>query len=276
MAGTLQFDEIGYWTELKLDIVREYAAAYSTIVNARKFHHVYIDAFAGAGVHISKVSQEFVQGSPLNALLTDPPFREFFFIDIESQKTDLLRHFAGEREDVHIFQGDCNEILLTEVFPKIRYEDYRRGLCLLDPYGLHLNWEVIARAGAMKTIDMFLNFPIMDMHRNSIWRQPERVSDSGIDRMNAYWGDDSWRRIAYKEVATLFGPIEVKEEGSVIVKAFCERLRNVAGFENVARPLPMKNMQGAIVYYLLFASQKQVAGEIVNDIFQKYERRGMV
>ena len=274
MDGTLQFDEIGYWTEIKLDIVRKYAAAYSKIVR-ESFHHVYIDAFAGAGVHISKASQKFVQGSPLNALLTVPPFREFFFIDIESQKTDLLKQLAGAQENVHIFQGDCNKILLTKVFPKIRYEDYRRGLCLLDPYGLHLNWEVIARAGAMKTIDMFLNFPIMDMNRNSIWSQPNQVSASGIDRMTAYWGDNSWRNIAYKKVATLFGTVEVKAEGPVIVGAFCERLRKVAGFKNVARPLPMKNTHGGVVYYLLFASQSQVAGKIVGDIFRKYEHRGI-
>ncbi len=28
----LQFDEIGYWSEVKLDIVKKYAKAYSTIV----------------------------------------------------------------------------------------------------------------------------------------------------------------------------------------------------------------------------------------------------
>ena len=28
----LQFDEIGYWSEVKLDIVRKYAAAYSKIL----------------------------------------------------------------------------------------------------------------------------------------------------------------------------------------------------------------------------------------------------
>jgi len=27
----LQFDEIGYWSEIKLDIIKEYAAAYSTM-----------------------------------------------------------------------------------------------------------------------------------------------------------------------------------------------------------------------------------------------------
>ena len=53
----LKLDEIGYWSEIKLDIIREYAKAYSTILAAQekpRFHHVYIDAFAGAGVHLSK------------------------------------------------------------------------------------------------------------------------------------------------------------------------------------------------------------------------------
>ena len=30
------FDEIGYWSEIKLDIVREYAVAYSTILSAQR------------------------------------------------------------------------------------------------------------------------------------------------------------------------------------------------------------------------------------------------
>jgi three-Cys-motif partner protein len=74
--GKLKFDEIGYWSEIKLDIVREYAQAYSTIMNAQKSirKHLYIDAFAGAGHHISKATRQFVKGSPLNALLIQPPF----------------------------------------------------------------------------------------------------------------------------------------------------------------------------------------------------------
>ena len=256
--------------------MRKYAAAYSTILASKGFHHVYIDAFAGAGIHLSRVTSEPVLGSPLNALLVSPSFQEFFFIDLDSQKTDLLKQLVGERQNVHVFQGDCNEVLLAEVFPNVRWEDYRRGLCLLDPYGLHLDWKVILEAGKMKTIDMFLNFPIMDMNRNFLWRNPEKVGDEGINRMNAFWGDDSWHKIAYKEEQTLFGLREVKEESVVIVDAYCQRLKNVAGFEYVARPLPMHNTRGAIVYYLLFASQKRVAEEIVDDIFSKYEKRGMI
>ena len=31
-----KYDEIGYWSEVKLDIIRKYASAYSTIMNKQK------------------------------------------------------------------------------------------------------------------------------------------------------------------------------------------------------------------------------------------------
>jgi three-Cys-motif partner protein len=73
---TLKFDEIGYWSEVKLEIVKKYASAYSTILASQQYikKYLYIDAFAGAGTHISKRTGEFVPGSPMNALLIQPPF----------------------------------------------------------------------------------------------------------------------------------------------------------------------------------------------------------
>ena len=64
----LEFDEIGYCSELKLEIIREYAAAYSKILAAQRdpeLHHVYIDGFAGPGLHVSRASGGLVPGSPL-------------------------------------------------------------------------------------------------------------------------------------------------------------------------------------------------------------------
>ena len=125
----LKFDEIGYWSEVKLAIVKEYAAAYSNILTAQekpKLHHVYVDAFAGAGAHVSKTTGVMVPGSPLNALAIQPPFKEHHLIDLDGAKVANLRR-GGERTDVHVHQGDCNDILLKTVLPRIRYEDYRRG-----------------------------------------------------------------------------------------------------------------------------------------------------
>ncbi|MGC2089045.1 MAG: three-Cys-motif partner protein TcmP, partial [Candidatus Acidiferrales bacterium] len=86
MPNKPEFDRIGYWSEIKLDIIREYAAAYSKILAGQRnpsFYHVYIDAFAGAGIHLTHATEDFVLGSPLNALNVRPPFREYHLIDIE-------------------------------------------------------------------------------------------------------------------------------------------------------------------------------------------------
>ena len=236
-------------------------------------HHVYIDAFAGAGVHISKATGEYVPGSPINALLVKPPFREYHLIDIDRQKVALLRDLVKERKDVHIHEGDCNRILLEQVFPNVKWEQYRRGLCLLDPYGLQLDWKVIETAGKMRTIDMFLNFPVADMNRNVLWRHPEGVDAADLKRMNEFWGDESWREIAYTTKLNLFSYPE-KEENAVVAEGFRQRLLKVAHFKHVVKPLPMRNTKGAIVYCLFFASQKLAAEDIIVDIFRKYGQRG--
>ena len=272
----LQFDQIGYWSEMKLDIVRKYAAAYSKILAAQKktpFEHVYVDAFAGAGIHISRQTGDFVSGSPLNALLVKPPFREYHFIDIDGKKVALLRKLTAKYRNVYVYEGDSNAILLEQVFPKIRYEDYRRGLCLLDPYGLHLDWKVVQTAGQMRSIDIFINFPVADMNRNVLWRNPEGVDEADLKRMDRFWGDNSWQKVAYKSRPGLFGQIMEKEDNETVAEAYRKRLQTTAGFQYVPKPIPMRNSKGAVVYYLFFASQNQTAARIITDIFNDYRDR---
>ena len=275
MAKQLQFDEIGVWSEIKLEILKKYAAAYSTILASQTkatLFNVYIDAFAGAGKHLSRASQELVPGSPLNALAVRPQFREFHLIDIAPEKVETLQNLVGPRKNVFIYQGDCNQILLRDVFPRVRYDQYRRGLCVLDPYGLHLDWKVMAAAGEMKSLEVFLNFPVQDMNRNAIWRDPGRVRPEQIKRMTEFWGDESWMQVAYGTTPGLFGPMVEKEPNKVIAEAFRQRLKEVAGFKYVPDPLPMQNSKGAIVYYLFFASQNSTAEKIAREIFSKYRR----
>lgn len=96
-------DDIGPWSEVKLDIIREYASAYSTILARQRkppSYHLYIDAFAGSGVHVSRTAGGFVPGSPLNALLVEPPFREYHFIDLDRTKVQSLQDIAGKHENV--------------------------------------------------------------------------------------------------------------------------------------------------------------------------------
>jgi three-Cys-motif partner protein len=272
----VKLDEIGNWSEVKLDIVKKYAKAYSTIINAKPSikGHIYIDAFAGAGVHISKQTEEYIPGSPLNALNIKPPFTEFYFIDLDGGKADALRKVCAAYPNVKVREGDCNKLLLTEIFPLAEWSNYRRALCLLDPYGLHLNWEVVYKAGQMKSIEIFLNFPVMDMNMNVLWRDPNKVDKRQIARMDAFWGDSSWRNVAYTKTKGLFDEMEEKSSTETIAKAFRDRLEKVAGFAYVPDPIPMRNSKGAIVYYLFFASPNKTGAKIVREIFDKYRSRG--
>jgi three-Cys-motif partner protein len=222
-----KYDEIGYWSEVKLDIISKYASAYSTIMDKQKSiqTYLYIDAFSGAGVHIKKQTREFITGSPLNALVISPAFSEYHFIDLDGDKVDKLRLAIGDRGDVLFYKGDCNRILLVDVFPKCRYQDYRRALCLLDPYGLNVNWEVLQRAGEMKSIEVFYNFMIMDANMNVLWHSPDKVQTSQVARMDAVWGDHSWREAAYKKTPGLFGEMEEKATNKVVIDALVSVLR---------------------------------------------------
>lgn len=268
-------DEIGPWSEIKLEIIQRYATEYSTILSNQKdpaFKHVYIDAFAGGGLHRSKASGEFVPGSPLNALLIQPPFQEYHFVELDEAKAGALEEIAGERKEVKIYRGDCNQILPEVVFPNVLFEDYRRALCLLDPYGLHLSWEVIAAAGRSKSIELFLNFPVLDINRNVLRRNPDDVDPVQAARMDFFWGDDSWREVAWKRGGSLWEKAREKVSNEQIAELFRQRLKTVAGFKDVPRPCPMLNEKRAVVYYLYFASQKPVAAEIVKHIFEKFGR----
>ena len=272
----VKLDEIGYWSEVKLDIIQKYAKAYSTIMNATHNikRHLYIDGFAGAGVHVSKRTKEYIPGSPLNALNITPPFKEFHFIDIDGGRAGSLRELSADNPDVFVYEGDCNELLVNTIFSRAKYSDYRRALCILDPYGLHLKWEVLQMAGQMKSIEIFLNFPVMDMNMNVLWKNPDKVSPAQVERMDVFWGDHSWQEAAYTKTQGLFEAIQEKANIDDIAKAFRDRLKKIAGFAYVPEPIPMRNSTGSIVYYLYFASPNKNGAKIVHDIFNKYRDRG--
>jgi three-Cys-motif partner protein len=269
-----RFDKVGAWSVLKLEIIEKYGCAYTTAFKGRgkSLKKYYIDGFSGAGVHVVRHTGEQIEGSPARALKIDPPFNGYYFIDMNRDKTAYLTKLCEDRSNVYVITGDANEYLKT-LLPTIQYDRYNRALCVLDPYGLHLDWEVIELAGKSRAVDMFLNFPVMDMNRNAIWHTPERATPDGIERMNRFWGDESWRQAAYaksRQGGFFFPPPDEKQPNSAIVAAFRKRLKEVASFEYVPEPMPMLNSKNAVVYYLFFASPKPVASDIITDIFKAH------
>jgi three-Cys-motif partner protein len=270
----MKLDHIGIWSEIKLEIIKKYAHSYTRIMKNQAWckGYVYIDAFAGAGKHISRRSGELIQGSPLNALEVEPPFTEYYFIDLDEERAEGFNQIAKENPSVHAYHGDCNDVLLAKIFPQLTYSSFKRALCILDPYGLQLKWETIKAAAELKTVDIFINFPIMDINRNVLFENPTKAKPEDVERMNAFWGDDSWKQLLYRESMNLFGETQhVRvEDYQALAKEFCKRLKKV-GFQFVPEPILMTNEKNGPLYYLCFASQKNAANDIARDIFKKYK-----
>jgi three-Cys-motif partner protein len=277
----LKLDEIGLWSEIKLEIIRKYASAFTCIMKNQPWcrGYAYIDAFAGAGMHISRKTGEFVLGSSLNALEIENPFTEYHFIDIDKGKAAALEALTREKPNIMIYPEDCNDALLGKIFPCLEYETKKRALCVLDPYGLHLHWETIYEAAKLGTIEIFLNFPIMDMNRNVLYKDLTSVNPDQIERMNRFCGTKDWQQILYEENPQKYlfedwgGSYRVKVVNANIKlgKWFkTERLENEAGFEFVPEPVLMRNSKGGPLYFLFFASHNQTGKKIVHDIFGNY------
>ena len=248
----MKLDEIGIWSEIKLDIIKEYANAFTTIMKSQEWckGYVYIDAFAGAGVHIRRKTGELIPGSPWNALEIDNPFTEYHYIDIDKEKAETLKRLTGDRTNINIYQEDCNEVLVKKILPTLQYESKKRALCILDPYGLHLHWETIITAAKLRTTEIFLNFPLMDMNRNVLHKDLLSADSDQIERMNKFCGTDEWQEILYEEAKqlSLFGDtdrIKIVNSNIKLGEWFKkERLQKVAGFKFVPEPMLMRKIQG--------------------------------
>ena len=174
---------------------------------------------------------------------------------------------------MYTYTEDCNTVLLRDVFPRAKHSDYRRALCLLDPYNIDLTWDVIEAAGKSGSVDMFLNFMIMDINRNALRKRVEKSLQSKVDQLTRLVGDESWKEAGYRKVETLFGEDYQKVSNEEFAEWFRQRLITKAGFKHVPKPMPMKTKNNAVIYYLYFASQKPAALNIVNGIFKKYGQR---
>lgn len=269
----MNLDEIGPWSEIKLDILRDYAAPYSRILKNYGFRHGYIDAFSGPGLHVRKAGGEEVLGSPLVALGVQPPFEEYHFIDLDGEKVDFLKGQVGNRPDVTFYNADSNQVMLESVLPRFSYAKRTRALCVLDPYALTLDWEVVRAAGNSQAVEVFINFPIHQMNRNCKRDNILNILPGELEAMDRFWGDRSWHAAMFRPSAqqNLFGEEDLdKTENRDLVNAYCKRLNEVAGFGFVATPLAMRNSRNAIVYYLIFAGPNKTGWKIVQDIYRKY------
>jgi three-Cys-motif partner protein len=278
-------DVIGRWSEEKLDLLAKYLNAYSVIMNEQKRKWLgaynYVDAFAGSVRPRAKEDElRYIDGSPIRALQTEPPFDGYWFIDVDPQRIARVGRLREQFPDclIETRLGDCNEVLCGDIIPHVLRAKTQRSFVFLDPYGLQVNWETVRELANTETCDIFINFSVMGVTR--FLPKNQSPDPEVIEQINKVMGSTDWINQIYRESPgvqlPLFGESADIESSRDTIQArwladlYTEQLRSV--FPHVSKPVLMRNSTNSVLYALCLASHNGTAIKITNDIFKRYEK----
>lgn len=288
----------GDWTREKLERVRKYLQAYTTIFHGNErasyFTTYFVDAFAGTGdrkdssipglgetplldIESDTEFLDLQKGSSRIALEVEPSFDRYLFIEHSKKRVaelgKLREQYPHRASSIEIEQGDANTVLQNWC---IRTDWSRfRAVVFLDPYGMQVEWPTIESLAKTKAVDLWILFPIgMAVNRLLVRREPP--PDAWAGALTRFFGQEDWRQRFYAKSIqpSLFGDEEHETKVAnfdSIEEYFLERLSSV--FESVAKkPLLLCNSRGTPIYLLCFAvgnakgasTAVKIAQEIIN------------
>ncbi len=306
VAGAPSDDEneppdVGPWAQEKLECLRKYLHAYTTILSKKKFKgYFYIDAFAGPGTLRIRRQQledsaqklllevsdrgeqdvdeaEYISGSPSIALELERPFSHYVFIEVDRNRLDQLERLKEKYESpnrkIYLRDRDCNDYL-RKLLGENRIQWNRwRGVIFLDPFGMQVPWETIVEIGKTKAIEVFINFPV-GMAIQRLLKRSGQFTSKERDKLDQYFGTGEWYNLLYDHRTDMFGEdniTKIQNAGDVLVKWYGERLEDVFGYVSTAREI--HNTRGRPLYYLIWAGPNKTGLKIADYVLRQGARR---
>lgn len=161
----------GYWTGLKLILVKYYVKPYLDILAGGQGKKVaYVDLFSGPGLNLIGDRKVPVPGSPMIPLVINQSkyaFSSYIFSDTNSACTDALKRRMATLEKVDgsttILNEDANEVVkkLPELLDGVDH-----ALVFIDPEGMELSWSSLCSLVNNLQCDLIINFPSTGIARN--------------------------------------------------------------------------------------------------------------
>jgi len=189
----------GPWVKEKLFYIKQYIDTFEIAMRQKSWRkRIYIDLFAGPGKCQIKGTQEYLLGSPLLALTTRHPFTDYFFVDSDNEKIDVLCQRVGSVSGVKSLVGDAN-LKVYEIVDTISGIDaeFIKGawsslnLAFLDPQGLELEWNTVATLAKLKKMDLIIHYS-----QHGIKRLAKNCYDASNETVvDKFFGGSQWRDI---------------------------------------------------------------------------------
>ena len=135
----------------------------------------------------------YLAGSPRVALEIEPQFTHYVFVELDptqiAQLEELKKEFSSSPAKIFVRKEDCNTYLRKLLQRQDRMWDRWRGVVFLDPFGMQVPWDTIAKIGATGAIEVIMNFPV-GMAIQRLLKRSGEFSAGERQRLDDYFGTD--------------------------------------------------------------------------------------
>lgn len=184
------------WTILKLSVLAYYIDLYTVIIKSRYEHAFYIDLCAGCGLNYIQETGDIVLGSACIAdriPRADKKFDQLILFEQDGQRAEALKRILPA---ARIVNADSNTAILANILHEIDNVPRSHFLAFVDPEADEIYWATIETL--LKTRgDILINYMCASIRR--IWGNACRGEEKFIERMDRFFGDDSWKSCVQAE-----------------------------------------------------------------------------
>lgn len=268
----------GVWVADKLNYIQRYIDMFTTSMRNKPWRNIrYIDLFAGTGKCFVKETKEVFLGSALLALTTKHPFTDYIFVDLDQKNMRTLLERVSVVEHSAIIKDyiDDSNVIVNDIVREIKRQDKEPipgqwaslNLAVLDPEGLELEWNTVAKLAEVKKMDLIIHYSQFGLTRNmeSCYSNEE---DTVIDR---FFGDRQWRSIYSDGRRQGYRPGKMHRK---LIDHYKSKLGNL-GYVDVRNysfndePLMRTGKTNAPLYRLLFASKHKLGKKFWREVTRK-------
>jgi three-Cys-motif partner protein len=258
----------GYWTEHKLDVLRDYLSAFTTASKSAGTT-VYLDLFAGQVENTSKTTREIIDGSAVIALKTSPELTHIVLFEVPSRAADLEARLTADfpGRNTRVYGGDCND-RVVQALDDLAAVRWAPTFAFIDQQSTELRWETLERLadhkrGKRYKVELWMLFAHAQLPRGlGIQRETDAKFAASVDLMV---GTTQWRA-AYE--ARRAGEMDAEQLRDELTNWMRWRLERDLGYAHT-HAFELRNEQGIPIYSMIFATDNPTGNKIMSYLYGK-------
>lgn len=233
----------GYWSEVKIDHLKYYAAMFSTGMKNKWPNLFYIDLFSGPGRCIIREGLKEIDGTPIEIINLKDKFKKYFLIDKNPICINDLKKRVGKKVNVEYYNDDCN-VVLEDIIESI--PDNSLSLAIIDPDSLQFHLSSYEQLSKRK-VDLIINYPIGPIERGIFSVLRKKAGSNVLDKFHPGWKNIvSRRKWGNSKEANIRN----------LIKDYINRIEKL-GYYSSPLMVPFKNIKNTTMYYLILFSKNK-------------------